>query len=61
MIIHDVPQRSQLLRLTGAHKGKVTGLCWSKGDRLLSCGMDRTVKMWDTRIDFESGAESSEV
>ena len=47
--MHDIPQRKSLLKLPGAHKGKVSGLCWSDGDRLLSCGVDRTVKLWDTR------------
>ncbi|KAL5478492.1 SOF1 [Sanghuangporus weigelae] len=49
IIVHDVPLRRHLLRLPGAHKGKVSGLCWAEGDRLLSCGVDRNVKLWDTR------------
>ena len=49
IIVHDVPQRRHLLHLSGAHKGKVSGLCWAEGDRLLSCGVDRNVKLWDTR------------
>jgi WD40 repeat protein len=36
-------------RLSNAHKGKITGLTWSTGDRLVSCGVDQTIKLWNTR------------
>ncbi|KAI5115053.1 hypothetical protein M0805_005214, partial [Coniferiporia weirii] len=57
IIVHDVPQRKHLLRLSGAHKGKVSGLCWSEGDRLLSCGVDRNVKLWDTRTSSDADGD----
>jgi WD40 repeat protein len=47
IILHNVATREIVSRLSGAHKGKVSGLCWT-GDRLLSCGVDRTVKLWDS-------------
>ena len=61
--MHDVPQRSRILNLQSAHKGKVSGLCWGEGDRLLSCGVDRNVKLWDTREegDTDTDAGPSEV
>ena len=67
VIVHDVPLRRHLLRLPGAHKGKVSDLCWAEGDRLLSCGVDRNVKLWDTRTlsdadgDMDVDAGPSEV
>lgn len=48
-MVHDLPQRSQLWNTPGAHKGKISGLCFAGDDRLLSCGVDRNVKLWDTR------------
>ncbi|KAL0946283.1 hypothetical protein HGRIS_012534 [Hohenbuehelia grisea] len=45
VIVHHLARRSQLLHLPQAHKGKVSGISFS-GDRLLSCGVDRTVKLW---------------
>ncbi|KAG9226923.1 hypothetical protein CCMSSC00406_0003404 [Pleurotus cornucopiae] len=47
LIVHNISQRSQLLNIPQAHKGKVSGLCFTS-DRLLSCGVDRTVKLWST-------------
>ena len=29
-----------------AHKGMLTGLCFADERKILSCGHDRTVKMW---------------
>jgi len=42
-------------RLRGAHKGKASGLCFSgeNGDRFLSCGVDKTVKLWNTPTELE--------
>ena len=57
IIVHDIPQRKHLVKLPGAHKGKVTGMCWSDGDKLLSCGVDRTVKLWDTRTLSDADGE----
>lgn len=44
-----------------AHKGKITGLCFADEDRLLSCGVDRNIKLWDTRRVDENGAGPSKV
>ena len=50
IIIHDLQQRSEVLTLRGAHKGQASGLCFGgeNGDRFLSCGIDKTVKLWAT-------------
>ncbi|EPQ51753.1 WD40 repeat-like protein [Gloeophyllum trabeum ATCC 11539] len=56
IILHDLARRTQLLRFNGAHKGKVSGLCWADEERLLSCGVDRTVKLWRA-TDAESSSE----
>ncbi|KAG7446516.1 WD40 repeat-like protein [Guyanagaster necrorhizus] len=53
IIIHNISMRTHLLRLPRAHKGKVSGLCFTESSRLLSCGVDRNIKMWDT----ESGSD----
>lgn len=58
VIVHDVPQRRHVVNLQSAHKGKVSGLCWGEGDRLLSCGVDRTVKLWDTREGSSSDGDA---
>ena len=49
------------MRVNDAHKGKVSGVCFSDEHRLLSCGVDRNVKLWDTREVDENGAGPSEV
>ncbi len=38
------------MKIADAHKGKISGVCWSPSeeDRLLSCGSDMSVKIWDT-------------
>ena len=67
IIVHDIPERKRLVQISDAHKGKVSGLCWAEGDRLLSCGVDRNVKLWDTRTlsdangDMDVDAGPSEV
>jgi DDB1- and CUL4-associated factor 13 len=62
--LHDLPQREVFLKLLNAHKGKVSGLCFADEERLLSCGVDRNIKLWDVRktITDNSGPilESSE-
>ncbi|KAF9504688.1 hypothetical protein BS47DRAFT_1374369 [Hydnum rufescens UP504] len=47
IILHALPQRKYPLRLPAAHKRSVTGRCFADSGRLLSCGVDPTVKMWD--------------
>jgi WD repeat and SOF domain-containing protein 1 len=55
IIIHDLQQRTEVLTLRGAHKGKASGLCFGgeNGDRFLSCGVDKTVKLWNTPTGLE--------
>lgn len=47
IIVHNVGRRTHLAKIPGAHKGKVSGLCWADENRILSCGVDRNIKMWD--------------
>lgn len=49
LILHDISRRTQVLHVEGAHKGKVAGICFADSDRLLSCGVDRNVKLWSIR------------
>ncbi|TFY83239.1 hypothetical protein EWM64_g775 [Hericium alpestre] len=49
IILHNLARRTHVARVTGAHKGKVSGLCFADEHRVLSCGVDRNVKMWDMR------------
>ena len=46
LILHDIPQRRKVVHVENAHKGKVSGICFADNDRLLSCGVDRNVKLW---------------
>lgn len=48
IILHNLSTRNRLVSLPQAHKGKVSGLCFADGDRLLSCGVDRNIKLWST-------------
>ncbi|EGO01190.1 hypothetical protein SERLA73DRAFT_179296 [Serpula lacrymans var. lacrymans S7.3] len=59
IIVHDIAQRRPLRQLQGAHKGKVSGLCFAEGDRLLSCGVDSNIKLWNLAADGD-GSTSSE-
>lgn len=61
LIVHDIAQRIHLMRVNDAHKGKISGVCFSDEHRLLSCGVDRNVKLWDTREVDANGAGPSEV
>ncbi|CCL99389.1 uncharacterized protein FIBRA_01407 [Fibroporia radiculosa] len=47
LILHDISRRTRVLHVEGAHKGKVSGVCFAGKDRLLSCGVDRNVKLWN--------------
>ncbi|KAG8902619.1 rRNA-processing protein sof1 [Tulasnella sp. 408] len=49
IIIHDLPTRMKVLRFPAAHKGVVSSLCFTEDGRLLSCGVDRLVKLWDAK------------
>ncbi|KAL9709330.1 Protein sof1 [Leucoagaricus gongylophorus] len=46
IIMHNLSSRHITAKIPKAHKGKVSELCYASADRLLSCGVDRTVKLW---------------
>ncbi|KAH9928001.1 WD40 repeat-like protein [Epithele typhae] len=56
LIVHDVSRRTRLFQTDQAHKGKVSDVCFGKDTRLLSCGVDRNIKLWN----MPSGAEDDE-
>jgi len=47
VIVHNIAKQKHLRQIQSAHKGKVSGLCFADGDRLLSCGVDCNIKLWD--------------
>ncbi|KAH9976620.1 WD40 repeat-like protein [Lactifluus volemus] len=49
VIVHNAGRRMHLRKIAGAHQGKISGLCWADENRMLSCGVDRNIKMWDVR------------
>ena len=53
IIVHNAGRRTHLVKIPGAHKGKVSGLCWADENRVLSCGVDRNIKMWDVCQDAQ--------
>ncbi|TBU25364.1 WD40 repeat-like protein [Dichomitus squalens] len=53
LILHDVSRRKRLFQVDNAHKGKVSGLCFGQQGRLLSCGVDRNIKLWDTEASLD--------
>ncbi|CAE6517316.1 unnamed protein product [Rhizoctonia solani] len=61
IIVHDLSTQRHLLKFPGAHKGTVSAITYAEGPRLLSCGVDRTIKLWDTslRSDEEEGTTRS--
>lgn len=46
LIVHNLSSKEHILNLPQAHKGKVSGLCFADGNKLLSCGVDRNIKLW---------------
>jgi len=58
IIVHSLARRTTLQTISGAHKGKIGGICMATGDRLLSCGHDRNVKLWDLNLpNMDDGEE----
>ncbi|KAF8836998.1 WD40 repeat-like protein [Paxillus ammoniavirescens] len=47
VIVHNIAEQKRSHQIQGAHKGKVSGLCFADGDKLLSCGVDCNIKLWD--------------
>ncbi|PVG03717.1 WD40 repeat-like protein [Serendipita vermifera] len=60
IVIYSLSRRSQLQTIYGAHKGKVAGICMAQGDRLLSAGHDRTVKLWELSLPRTDDGEDSD-
>lgn len=44
--VWDLPSRDEVWQ-TQAHENLVKGVCWTQDQKLLSCGSDRTVKLYD--------------
>ena len=44
--VWDLPSRDEVWQ-TQAHENIVKGVCWTRDRKLLSCGTDRTVKVFD--------------
>lgn len=44
--VWDLPSRDEVWQ-TQAHDNLVKGMCWTQDRKLLSCGTDRTVKLYD--------------
>ncbi|KAI0271838.1 WD40 repeat-like protein [Russula aff. rugulosa BPL654] len=60
---HVVQTPSQISRVQAGMDGKISGLCWADDHRLLSCGVDKNIKMWDVRAETfldSSGAGPSQ-
>ena len=50
--MHDLPQRRNILKLPGAHKRSITGVCFAGPNKLLSCGVDQNVRLWDVQASY---------
>ena len=44
--VWDVPSRDEIWQ-TQAHENIVKGVCWTRDRKILSCGTDKTVKLFD--------------
>lgn len=44
--VWDLPGREEVWQ-THAHENMVKGMCWTQDHKLLSCGSDKTVKLYD--------------
>jgi WD40 repeat protein len=63
VIVHDLSTRKHLVSFLNAHKGMLSGLCFTgeQGDRILSCGVDKTVKLWDVRTVSDGDGDAEDV
>ncbi|KIK97304.1 hypothetical protein PAXRUDRAFT_825063 [Paxillus rubicundulus Ve08.2h10] len=57
VIVHNIAEQKHSHRIQGAHKGKVSGLCFADGDKLLSCGVDCNIKLWDVSLQEEDSQQ----
>lgn len=62
LAVHDIPTRQTLLNIPNAHDGIISSLTFShtaksrRGEsRLISAGVDKTVKMWDANYSTDAG------
>lgn len=60
IIVHNAGRRTHLAKIPGAHKGKVSGLSWADENRILSCGVDRNIKMWNVCQDAQHSSEAGQ-
>ena len=60
IIVHNAGRRSHIAKIPGAHKGKISGLCWADENRILSCGVDRNIKMWNVYQDAQHPSEAGQ-
>ncbi|GAB7341004.1 hypothetical protein MBLNU457_7337t1 [Dothideomycetes sp. NU457] len=44
--VWDLPSREEIWQ-TQAHENLVKGMCWTQDQKLLSCGSDRSIKLYD--------------
>ncbi|KAF9238927.1 WD40 repeat-like protein [Melanogaster broomeanus] len=58
VIVHNIAEQKQSHQIQGAHKGKVSGLCFADGNRLLSCGVDSEVRLWDVSPQEQGSASN---
>jgi WD repeat and SOF domain-containing protein 1 len=66
VILHSLSARRPLVKIPNAHRGQVTGLCFSADNRgeerrLISCGRDATVKIWASPSTARTGAAYDDV
>lgn len=64
IILHNAARRTHVAKIAGAHQGKISGLCWADDHRVLSCGADKNIKLWDVQLEASldaSGAGPSQV
>lgn len=45
----DKKNQGKRIKAANAHKDGVSGICWVRGGKLASAGVDATVKLWDVR------------
>lgn len=57
IIAWDLNERSESWRVSNAHRGFIRGLCYNQHNglapQLLSCGDDKTVKVWQPNVSQE--------